>query len=213
MTQERAPESEQSLVGDESETTSWDLARERLANPEDSRTSWLATTRPDGRPHLMPVIAFWIDGAMHMVVGEGTRKGRNLSADGHASWPRAARRSHRSTSSSRAVPRRSRRTTTSDTWQRSSMRRAGRSRPRATRSSVRTRPQPDRRPTRSSGSSRRRCSASPACSAWNSSILRSCRDRPAGTSKTEERSARGRWCQRLGALLDEAFIEQAEGHR
>ena len=82
MTQERVPESEQSLVGDESETTSWDLARERLANPEDSRTSWLATTRPDGRPHLMPVIAFWIDGAMHMVVGEGTRKGRNLSADG-----------------------------------------------------------------------------------------------------------------------------------
>jgi hypothetical protein len=29
--------------------------------------SWLATTRPDGRPHLMPVIAFWIDGAIHIV--------------------------------------------------------------------------------------------------------------------------------------------------
>jgi hypothetical protein len=82
MTEERGPEREQSLLGDESETTSWDLARERLADPEDARTSWLATTRPDGRPHLMPVIAFWIDGAMHIVVGEGTRKGRNLAADG-----------------------------------------------------------------------------------------------------------------------------------
>jgi hypothetical protein len=81
MTQERTPDHERSLVGDGSETSPWDLARERLADPEDSRTSWLATTRPDGRPHLMPVIAFWIDGAMHIVVGEGTRKGRNLSAD------------------------------------------------------------------------------------------------------------------------------------
>ena len=82
MTQERSPDHERSLVGDGSETSPWDLARQRLAEPEDSRTSWLATTRPDGRPHLMPVIAFWIDGAMHMVVGEETRKGRNLSADG-----------------------------------------------------------------------------------------------------------------------------------
>ena len=82
MTQERAPESERSLVGEEAWTTSWEVARDRLANPEEQRTSWLATTRPDGRPHLMPVIAFWIDGALHIVAGEGTRKARNLAADG-----------------------------------------------------------------------------------------------------------------------------------
>jgi hypothetical protein len=29
----------------------------------------------------MPVIGIWIDGAMHVVAGEGTRKGRNLAAD------------------------------------------------------------------------------------------------------------------------------------
>ena len=81
MVKERAPEREQSLVGEESETTPWEMARERLAKPEHERTSWLATTRPDGRPHLMPLIAFWIDGALHIVVGEGTRKARNLSAD------------------------------------------------------------------------------------------------------------------------------------
>ena len=82
MTQERTPDSEWSLVGEGSETSPWELARQRLADPEDSRTSWLATTRPDGRPHLMPVIAFWIDGAIHIVAGEGTRKARNLAADG-----------------------------------------------------------------------------------------------------------------------------------
>ena len=82
MTQERAPERESSLAGDQSKTTSWEMARARLTNPEQPRTCWLATTRPDGRPHLMPVIGFWIDGAMHVVAGEGTRKGRNIAADG-----------------------------------------------------------------------------------------------------------------------------------
>ena len=81
MTQERAPERERSLVRDKSDTTSWEMARERLANPENPRTSWLATTRPDGRPHLVPVNAFWIDGALHIVAGEGTRKARNLVAN------------------------------------------------------------------------------------------------------------------------------------
>jgi hypothetical protein len=81
MTDERVPEREQSLVGDGAETTSWDMARERLANPEHQRTSWLATTRPDGRPHLMPVISTWIDGALYVIAGEGTRKARNLAAN------------------------------------------------------------------------------------------------------------------------------------
>jgi hypothetical protein len=82
MTTERAPLHEQPMVDDQPGTTPWTLARERLSNPEPGRTSWLATVRPDGRPHLMPIIAFWIDGAFHFVVGEGTRKGRNLAADG-----------------------------------------------------------------------------------------------------------------------------------
>ncbi len=82
MTQERTPTGERSLLKDESKTTSWDLALERLANPESPRTCWLATTRPDGQPHLMPVNTFWIDGALHMVAGEGTLKARDLEADG-----------------------------------------------------------------------------------------------------------------------------------
>ena len=88
------------------------------------------------------------------------------------------------------------------------MRRAGRSKPRATRSSVRTRPQPDRRPTRSSGSSRRRCSASPACSAWNSSIRRSCRDRPLGLRRLRERRRGPAVPEGPGALSDEASLSR-----
>jgi hypothetical protein len=81
MPQERTPVREQELLGGEQETTPWTDARERLANPEPGRSSWLATVRPDGRPHLMPLIAVWIDGALHFLAGEGTRKARNLAAE------------------------------------------------------------------------------------------------------------------------------------
>lgn len=79
---DRAPIHEQALLAGTSETTSWAVALARLENPEQPRTCWLATTRPDGQPHLMPVIGFWIDGAMHVVAGEGSRKARNLADDG-----------------------------------------------------------------------------------------------------------------------------------
>jgi hypothetical protein len=82
MTQERAPIREQPLAADEEQTTPWEFVHERLINPERPRTCWLATTHPDGGPHLMPLIAFWIDGALHIVTGEGTRKARDLVADG-----------------------------------------------------------------------------------------------------------------------------------
>ena len=80
MKTERAPRTERSLAADGA-TTPWALAEERLSNPASGQTSWLATVRPDGSPHLMPIIAFWVEGALHFVVGEGTRKGRNLAAD------------------------------------------------------------------------------------------------------------------------------------
>jgi hypothetical protein len=79
---EPVPQRELSLVSDQ-RTTAWDDARERLANPgpEDYSHAWLATVRPDGRPHLMPIISFWMDGGLHFIVREGTRKGRNLASN------------------------------------------------------------------------------------------------------------------------------------
>jgi hypothetical protein len=84
MPRVQAPERARSLAPDGGGTTPWDDARERLAaNTVKGGHNWLATVRPDGRPHLMPVLTFWIDDAFHFVAGEGTQKGRNLAADNH----------------------------------------------------------------------------------------------------------------------------------
>jgi len=44
-----------------------------------NETSFLATTRPDGRPHLAGVGAVWEDGKVYFVSGDGTRKSRNVA--------------------------------------------------------------------------------------------------------------------------------------
>src|SRR5437016_7205254 len=42
-------------------------------------TYWLATVRPDGRPHVAGVGALWVDGKFYFTRGAGTRKSRNLA--------------------------------------------------------------------------------------------------------------------------------------
>jgi hypothetical protein len=44
-------------------------------------TYWLATTKPDGRPHVAGTGALWVDGKIYFVTGTRTRKGRNLAAN------------------------------------------------------------------------------------------------------------------------------------
>jgi hypothetical protein len=44
-------------------------------------TAWLATTNPDGSPHVTGVGARWDDGAWWVVSGRSARKGRNLERD------------------------------------------------------------------------------------------------------------------------------------
>jgi nitroimidazol reductase NimA-like FMN-containing flavoprotein (pyridoxamine 5'-phosphate oxidase superfamily) len=56
--------------------TPWEEARERLANAE---VYWLSTVRPDGRPHVTPLIAIWLDGALYFCTGESERKNKNLA--------------------------------------------------------------------------------------------------------------------------------------
>jgi len=54
---------------------SWSWATDRVLK---ARTFWLATTRPDGRPHVMPVWGVWLDDAFYFSTGNQSRKGRNL---------------------------------------------------------------------------------------------------------------------------------------
>ena len=79
-TKDPAPVAEHALV-DDAKPTPWSMARERLEHPEKPRTSWLATVRPDGRPHVMPLITFWLDGALYFITSQSTRKGMNLTRE------------------------------------------------------------------------------------------------------------------------------------
>jgi nitroimidazol reductase NimA-like FMN-containing flavoprotein (pyridoxamine 5'-phosphate oxidase superfamily) len=56
----------------------WELVRAALA---DTRMYWLATVHPDGRPHVRPVLAVWLGGALYTTSADQARKGRNLTAD------------------------------------------------------------------------------------------------------------------------------------
>ncbi len=54
----------------------WSHAEQRL---ERSRSYWICTTRPDGRPHSMPVWGCWLDGALWFSTGIETRKAKNIA--------------------------------------------------------------------------------------------------------------------------------------
>ena len=46
-----------------------------------ARNYWVASTRPDGRPHAMPVWGIWHNGAFYFSTDPASRKGRNLAAN------------------------------------------------------------------------------------------------------------------------------------
>jgi hypothetical protein len=48
---------------------------------ERARYYWVATTRPDGRPHVTPVWGVWVDGALYVDGPPITTWGRNLKAN------------------------------------------------------------------------------------------------------------------------------------
>ncbi|WP_329118220.1 pyridoxamine 5'-phosphate oxidase family protein [Streptomyces sp. NBC_01465] len=60
--------------------TPWPEALARLAAAE---LYWLTTVRPDGRPHVTPLIAVWLDGALHFCTGVEERKTVHLTGNPH----------------------------------------------------------------------------------------------------------------------------------
>lgn len=60
--------------------TDWDETRRLL---ETAELFWVATVRADGRPHVTPLVAVWLDGALHFSTGAAEQKGRNLAANPH----------------------------------------------------------------------------------------------------------------------------------
>lgn len=55
---------------------SWGHVTSRI---QDARNFWIATTRPDGRPHAVPVWGVWVDETLYFGGGTDTRWARNLA--------------------------------------------------------------------------------------------------------------------------------------
>jgi hypothetical protein len=91
-TANREPKAEQNLDGYGVPLIPWTKVRERLeqgmtqapgSGGPDRHTCWLATVRPDGRPHVMPLGVLWVDGAFYFNAGAATRKAQNLAQNPH----------------------------------------------------------------------------------------------------------------------------------
>jgi hypothetical protein len=66
--------------GPEATPTPWAQGRRTI---QDAEVFWLSTVRPDGRPHVTPLLAIWLDGALHFCTGAAERKAKNLAGNPH----------------------------------------------------------------------------------------------------------------------------------
>ncbi len=60
--------------------TGWEETRRVL---ETAELFWISTVRADGRPHVTPLVAVWLDGALHFSTGAGEQKAVNLRGNPH----------------------------------------------------------------------------------------------------------------------------------
>jgi general stress protein 26 len=64
----------------EAVATEWDETRRVL---EAAELFWICTVRADGRPHATPLVAVWLDGAIHFTTGATEQKFVNLGSNPH----------------------------------------------------------------------------------------------------------------------------------
>jgi len=60
--------------------TAWPQGRRGL---QEAEVYWLSTVRPDGRPHVTPLLGIWLAGALYFCTGSGERKAKNLTRNPH----------------------------------------------------------------------------------------------------------------------------------
>jgi predicted pyridoxine 5'-phosphate oxidase superfamily flavin-nucleotide-binding protein len=60
--------------------TPWEETRRVL---EAAELFWLSTVRDDGRPHATPLVAVWLDGAIHFSAGAEEQKSVNRRGNSH----------------------------------------------------------------------------------------------------------------------------------
>jgi nitroimidazol reductase NimA-like FMN-containing flavoprotein (pyridoxamine 5'-phosphate oxidase superfamily) len=60
--------------------TTWARGRKVL---DDAEVYWVSSVRPDGRPHVTPLLGIWLNGAMYFCTGDDERKAKNLAENSH----------------------------------------------------------------------------------------------------------------------------------
>jgi nitroimidazol reductase NimA-like FMN-containing flavoprotein (pyridoxamine 5'-phosphate oxidase superfamily) len=58
--------------------TSWEDTLEAIKQAE---IFWISTVRADGRPHVTPLVAVWLDDALHFSTGPDEQKAHNLAGN------------------------------------------------------------------------------------------------------------------------------------
>lgn len=86
----RTPVSDKNLDGYDAPSIPWEKVQAVLDGDIDQapegggpnrHTTWLATSNPDGRTHVMPVGVWFEADGLYFTSGPGTRKARNLARD------------------------------------------------------------------------------------------------------------------------------------
>jgi nitroimidazol reductase NimA-like FMN-containing flavoprotein (pyridoxamine 5'-phosphate oxidase superfamily) len=65
---------------DDAVPIAWTQGRDGL---QDAQVFWLSTVRPDGRPHVTPLLGVWLDEALYFCTGSTERKAKNLMENQH----------------------------------------------------------------------------------------------------------------------------------
>lgn len=60
------------------EAVAWPATQQVIENAE---LFWVTTVRADGRPHSTPLVAVWLDDALHFSTGPDEQKARNLAGN------------------------------------------------------------------------------------------------------------------------------------
>ena len=71
---------DQRFSAPDTKAASWDQTSQVLA---DAQLSYICTVRADGRPHLTPLVAVWLDETLYFCTGADEQKAVNLRANPH----------------------------------------------------------------------------------------------------------------------------------
>jgi general stress protein 26 len=77
---DRASEIDPRFSDPDATATPWDSTERVL---ETAQLFWISTVRTDGRPHVTPLVAVWLDGSLHFCTGADEQKAVNLRANPH----------------------------------------------------------------------------------------------------------------------------------